>query len=60
MKNGKKAKAKLKLTKAGRKALRGKRRVKVKVQLTTKEQTGKVKAKRVLLPKVAGAPPSSG
>ena len=50
VKNGKKRKAKLKLTKAGRKALRGKRKAKVRVQLTTKEQTGKVKAKRVLLP----------
>jgi Acetyl xylan esterase (AXE1) len=49
VKNGKKAKAKLKLTKAGRRALRGKRRAKVRVELTTKEQTGKVKAKRVLL-----------
>ncbi len=49
VKNGKKGKAKLKLTKAGRKALRGKRKAKVRVQLTTKEQTGKVKAKRVLL-----------
>jgi hypothetical protein len=49
VKNGKKRKAKLKLTKAGRKALRGKRTAKVRVQLTTKEQTGKVKAKRVLL-----------
>jgi hypothetical protein len=49
VKNGKKRKAKLKLTKAGRRALRGKRRVKVRVQLTTKEQKGTVKAKRVLL-----------
>ena len=49
VKNGKKRKAKLRLTKAGRRALRGKNRVKVKVHLTTKEQTGTVKAKRVLL-----------
>ena len=49
VKNGGKRKLKLKLTKAGRKALRGERKAKVRVQLTTKEQTGTVKAKRVLL-----------
>ena len=49
VKNGAKRKAKLKLTKAGRRALRGKSRAKVRVQLTTTEQTGTVKAKRVLL-----------
>jgi Acetyl xylan esterase (AXE1) len=49
LKNGKKGKAKLRLTKAGRKATRGRGRIKVRVKLTTKEQTGTVKAKRVLL-----------
>lgn len=46
---GKKGNAKLKLTKKGRRALRGKGRVKVRVELKTLEQTGTVKAKRVLL-----------
>ena len=49
VKNGKKAKAKLKLTKAGRRALRGRNRAKVRVNLTTTEQSGTVKSKRVLL-----------
>jgi hypothetical protein len=47
IKNGKKGKVKLKLTKAGR-SLKGKR-AKVRVQVTTLEQTGVVKAKRILL-----------
>ncbi|MGZ8676813.1 MAG: hypothetical protein ACXWXU_08260, partial [Solirubrobacterales bacterium] len=46
---GKKGNAKLKLTKQGRRALKGKRRVKVRVELKTLEQIGTVKAKRVLL-----------
>lgn len=45
---GKKGNAKLKLTKAGKRALRGKGKLKVRVELSTTEQVGTVKAKRVL------------
>lgn len=45
---GKRGVVKLKLTKNGRKALRSKRRAKVQVVLKTREQVGKVTAKRVL------------
>jgi hypothetical protein len=48
IKGGKRGRAKLKLTPLGRRVLKGRKRAKVRVQVTTLEQEGVVKAKRVL------------